>query len=382
MPCQQLIKTIDELNETYIAVWEDVCNIESPTAYKAGVDAVGQYCIRLAEEHGWAVEVAPQTVSGDAICITMNPDAAAAPITFSAHMDTVHPVGLFGTPAVHRDDTYIYGPGVVDCKGGVVACLMAMDALQRCGFTARPVQLVLQSDEENSSRTSGKETIRFMCRKAKGSVAFLNAEGFSDGNVVLTRNGIARYKLTVHGKAAHSSRCELGANAIAEAAHKILKFETVKQAGEFTCNCGVIEGGTVPNAVAEECTFTADFRYINNEYFEKADRMVYEVAEQNTVAGCTCTAEPFSSRPAMVHTEFNQELVAKMNAIYAACGLPKVGIAHGPGGSDAAYTTEEGVPTVDCVGVQGSAIHSVREKALLSSLGDSAKRMATVAYCI
>ncbi len=382
MDCQKLLNTIDELNDTYIAVWEDVCNIESPTAYKAGVDEVGRYCIRLAEQHGWAVEVAPQTVSGDAVCITMNPHAKGAPVTFSGHIDTVHPVGLFGTPAVRRDETYIYGPGVVDCKGGVVAALMAMDALQRVGFTARPVQLILQSDEENSSRTSNKETVRFMCEKAQGSVAFLNAEGFFDGNVVLTRNGIARYRLIVHGKAAHSSRCELGANAITEAAHKILKFETVKRVGEFTCNCGVIEGGTVPNAVAAECTFTTDFRYINNEYYEQAERMVHEVAEQNTVEGCTCTVERFSSRPAMIFTESNQALVEKMNAIYAECGLPTVGIAHGTGGSDAAYTTEAGIPSVDCVGVAGSSIHSINERALLSSLADSAKRMATVAYCI
>jgi hypothetical protein len=45
----------------------------------------------------------------------------------------------------------IYGPGVIDCKGGIVAGLMAMDALEQCGFRARPVQMLLQSDEETGS---------------------------------------------------------------------------------------------------------------------------------------------------------------------------------------------------------------------------------------
>lgn len=383
MDCQTLFDAIDELNDTYLAVWEDICNIESPSAHKAGVDEVGRYCIRLAEEHGWNVEVFPQEVSGDAICITMNPDADAAPVTLSAHMDTVHPLGLFGTPAVHRDDTYIYGPGVVDCKGGVAASLLVLAALQRVGFTARPVHVVLQSDEEVSSMTSNKETIRFMCRKGADSVAFLNAEGFGENNsVTLTRNGIARYRFTVHGKAAHSSYCERGANAIAEAAHKILRLETVKIPAHFTCNCGVIHGGTVPNAVAAECTFTADFRYRNNDYREEAERLVRDVAEHNTIAGCTCTVEQISSRPAMVESEKNKALVDTMNDIYERCGLPRVNVAHGTGGSDTAYTTEAGIPCVDCIGVHGSGVHSINEKAYLSSLAESAKRMAAVIYCI
>ena len=51
----------------------------------------------------------------------------------------------------------MYGPGVMDCKGGIVAAIMAMEALEKCGFTERPVQLLLQSDEENGSATSNKK---------------------------------------------------------------------------------------------------------------------------------------------------------------------------------------------------------------------------------
>ena len=40
---KKLLETIEELNSLYISVWEDVCNLESPTADKAGVDAVGNY---------------------------------------------------------------------------------------------------------------------------------------------------------------------------------------------------------------------------------------------------------------------------------------------------------------------------------------------------
>jgi acetylornithine deacetylase/succinyl-diaminopimelate desuccinylase-like protein len=39
-------------------------------------------------------------------------------------MDTVHPEGLLGTPAVRREGEFIYAPGVADCKRGIVADLL------------------------------------------------------------------------------------------------------------------------------------------------------------------------------------------------------------------------------------------------------------------
>ena len=87
MKCQELFAKIDALDEKYIKMWEDVCNIESPTDYKAGVDSVGHYFIDLARKLGFTVETFPQSVSGDVVCITLNPDAAEAPITLSGHID-------------------------------------------------------------------------------------------------------------------------------------------------------------------------------------------------------------------------------------------------------------------------------------------------------
>ena len=98
----------------------ELCNIESPTKDKAGVDKVGEYFIRLAKSNGWEVEVSPQEVAGNVVAVTMKPKASLAPITYSGHMDTVHPHGMFGYPAVRMDAEKIYGPGVIDCKGGIV----------------------------------------------------------------------------------------------------------------------------------------------------------------------------------------------------------------------------------------------------------------------
>lgn len=383
MVCKELFQKIDELNSMYLDVWEDICNIESPTKYKEGVDAVGQYFAKMAEARGWKVEYNRQSVSGDVVCITMNPDVDAQPVSFSGHMDTVHPVGMFGTPAVHREGNRIYGPGVKDCKGGVVAAFLAMDALDQCGFRARPVQLLLQSDEEGSSMASNKTTIQYICEQAKNSIAFLNLEGYSAGFTTLKRKGIASFRFDVTGKETHSSRCATeGANAIAEAAHKILTLEKLKDNDGITCNCAVISGGTVVNTVPGKCSFSTNFRFATQEQLDWIKQYVKEVAETVHVPGCTCTVEQISIRVAMELTERNQELLKKANRIFAENGLPCLEGRMVRGGADGADVTAYGIPCLDSLGVVGSGTHSIEEYAELDSLADCAKRIGAVAYCI
>ena len=386
MQCDKLFEKIDELYEKYLNVWEDVCAIESPTDCKEGVDAVGNYIVKIAQANGWQVERLAQPVSGDALCITMNPEATAQPVSLSGHMDTVHPIGLFGTPVVTRDETYIYGPGVTDCKGGIVAALLAMEALKEVGFRERPVQLLLQSDEENSSRTSGKATIQWICEKAKNAVAFLNLEPIlegCEGKATIARKGIANYRFTVTGQAAHSSKCATeGASAIREAAHKILELEKCKDADGITCSCGVINGGTVVNSVPAECKFLVNFRYVNASQYEAIEALVRRVADTVYVPGCSCSVEQTSMRVAMEPVQRNYDLLQAMNDIYEANGMSPLEPRKVTGGSDAADATVAGIPSVDSLGVAGGKIHAREEYGVLESLREGAKRVAIVACCI
>ena len=84
----------------------------------------------------------------------------------------------------------------------------------------------------------------------------------------------------------------------------------------------------------------------------------------------------------MEYTERNQLLLNKMNEIWQENGLTVRKGTKSPGGSDAAYITQAGVPCVDNVGVAGQGGHSVRERMLLTSLADSAKYMASVVMCL
>lgn len=379
----KIFETIDSLYDKYVKMWADVCNIESPTEYKAGVDAVGKYFADFATERGWQVEKFSQSLVGDVVCITMNPNAKGQPVTLSGHMDTVHPIGSFGSPAVRVEDGKIYGPGVCDCKGGIVVGLMAMDALDKCGYRERPVRMLLQSDEEGGSRLSNKATIKYICEKAGDSAAFLNLEGYESGKAIIKRKGIITFNFKIKGREAHSAACAVaGANAIAEAAHKIIELEKIKDHDGLTCNCGVISGGTVPNTVPGYCEFKANVRFATAEQLEWIKEHVKKIADTVYVKGCSCEVEQFGFRVAMEYCDKNAELLEKMNNIFEKVGLSKLEASSGVGGSDAADVTVFGIPCIDDLGARGGLIHNTGEYAYLDSLCELPKRLAAVIYYI
>ena len=326
MSHEKYFEAIDSLYEKYLRVWEEFCNIESPTDYKAGVDACGEYMINIARELGFEVEVCRQEVSGNAVCITLNPDAQGAPICVSGHMDTVHPVGSFGSPAVRVEGDKMYGPGVTDCKGGIVAGMLALEALQKAGYKKRPVRLLLQADEENGSKRSNKATIKYICEKAQGAEAFLNLEGHGAGTTCIQRKGIITFRLTVTGVAAHSCNvANEGSNAIADAAYKIIEIEKIKDDAGVTCNCGVISGGTVVNSVPDHCEFMVNVRYATSEQLEWIKAKINEIAATEHVKGCHCEVSVESFRVAMEYSERNIELLEKVNRALERAGVTKIG---------------------------------------------------------
>ena len=375
---KKIFEKIDSLMDKYTKILEDVVCIESPSTTKSRVDEVGKYFVNLAFENGWETEIERFEEFGDVVTVIMNKNAPGDVITLSGHMDTVHPVGLFGNPPTKREGDKLFGPGAMDCKGGVVAGFLAMKALTDMGYKDRPVMMILQSNEEVGS----KKTIDYICEKAKNSIAFINLEGhegYFEGKACLKRKGIARFLFDIKGIETHSSYCAReGANAIAEAAHKILELEKIKNDDGLTFNCGTIEGGTTPNTVPGECKFKLDVRFATNEEYEEAKEIVQRVADTNYIDGCTTEVNQFSMRVAMELNEKNIELLNKVNKIFVANGLSKLEIGERAGGSDASFVSSYGIPCIDSVGIAGERAHSVEEYAIVSSLAESAKRISSI----
>ena len=379
MDTKRLFEIIEEKKDEYLNFLKEITLIESPTVYKEGVDAVGEYFINKAKKRGWKTEVFKQEISGNVVVITMNPDSKEAPVCLSGHIDTVHPVGFFGDPCVKIEGNKMTGPGVCDCKGGCVNAFWAMDALAETGYDKRPVMLLLQSDEETSSRESNKATINYITKRAENSAAFFNMEpDISDAGVILERKGIAKYEFTVSGISEHASKCYNGASAIAEAANKILKLEKYKDEDGITCSCGTIKGGTVPNTVPEKCVFTLDTRFKTEEQYKEITAFIQKIADEKMIPNTSCLVVELSVRPCMQKSKKNYDLLNKSNEILKKSGLEELKAISSFGGSDAAYITLAGIPVIDSIGVIGDKVHSRDEYILLDKFSLSTKRVASI----
>jgi glutamate carboxypeptidase len=333
----------------------------------------------MAEEFGFSVEKLPQPLSGDPVVITMNPNAKGKPITFSGHIDTVYPVGSYSNYPTFIEGDKIYGPGVTDCKGGIVSAFMAIEALIKAGYNKRPLMLLLQTDEEYSM--SDKGCIAHIANVAKSSVAFFNLESsIAYGTATIERKGIVTYTFTVEGVEAHASKCAIeGASAILEASHKIIELEKLKDNDGITCNCGVIKGGSVSNTVPGVCEFNVDFRYSTKEELEKIKELCELVAKKVYVKGCVTSAKATGFRIAMVKSDKNYNLLDKVNEILQKNDMQKLKPIKTGGASDAADITDFGIPCLDGFGVIGGRLHSPSEFAEIESLKNSAKKLAVIA---
>ena len=377
---EKLFALIEELSPAYVQFWKEICEIETPSHDKAAVDELVDKLETHAKALGCSVYRESFEKAGDCLRVDLAGDETRQPIVMMAHMDTVHEKGAFGPEPVTLKDGILYGPGVNDCKNGITMSMMLLEAFRKSGYPHPPIRVIYTSDEEISARLSGKQGVEFFEKQAAGAKAVLNCESGSDGKIVVGRKGIGNLKLEITGKAAHAGVCYYdGASAVREAAHKILAIEALSEPDGNTFNCGIVRGGTKTNIVPERCVIEVDIRSMEEKRMEDAIEQVRKIAEHSYVAGTTCVLSIGSVRPPMEATEANYGLLARINELAAELGMkPMVGAVSG-GGSDAAYTTRMGIPTVCSIGPCGWDVHTSRERSDISTLPVRAK---LVAKCI
>ena len=374
---EKLYAIIDELSPAYVQFWKEICEIETPSQDKAALDRLVDKLQAHAEALGCLVTREAFEKAGDCLRIDL-PGDDRQPIVLMAHMDTVHNIGSFGPNPVTLKDGILYGPGVNDCKNGITMIMLLLEAFQKSGTAHPPIRVLFNSDEEISARLSGKQGVAFFETNAAGAKAVLNCESGSDGKIVVGRKGIGSLKLTIAGKAAHAGVCYFdGVSAVREAAHKILAIEALSQRDGNTFNCGIVRGGTKTNIVPESCVVEVDIRSMEEQSMQDAIEQVREIAAHSYVEGTSCTVEICSIRPPMEPNAANRGLLDQINKLAAKLGMePFEGVISG-GGSDAAYTTRIGIPTVCSIGPCGWDVHTIRERSDVKTLPIRAKLVAT-----
>lgn len=373
----QALAYLDQCREEMLFLWETLVRMESPSADPEAIDRLASHLDTYCRALGMETEKFRPEGAGTCLAAA-TPARALPPILLLGHMDTVHPVGSFPGGPFTRRDGCVYGPGVHDCKGGLVMALYVIRALQHIGYDRRQLRLALVSDEETGHSLSQMASVEFLERHAQGcGAAFTFESGLLNGDIVTGRKGGGVIRLTVEGIASHCGTApEKGASAVREAARKVVAIQALSDPAHTTFNCGIIHGGTSANVVPDRCEVSVALRFHTNRDRDEALSALQSICGRVETPGTQCTLSPLAGFPAMEETDRTAALFALYRDTSTALGLGTPESVYSAGCSDSAFTTSMGIPTLCAVGVLGQGQHSPDEHAFADSLLPQAKRLA------
>jgi len=356
-----------------IAEW---AGIESPSTDAAAVNRMVSVAEAALRAMGAETErLAPDGPAGDMLkAYFPGPGGAERPgIMVLGHLDTVHLVGtLAGELGVKRDGDRLYGPGVLDMKGGVVLALHALRALGiDSGGLGLPVTVLLVPDEEIGSPS----TRAIIEREAAGCRYVLVPEPGRPGHLVTGRHAFLRYHLRTYGRAAHAGRPGgTGRSAISAMAALIGQVEGFSdQANEISYRVGNVRGGTFVNVVPTECHAEVLCVAPTPEAFAEVQRRMASLASPDPDVRLEVEAGPV--RPLNRASEGTRELFEVAARVAAEQGM-SFEMGQFGGGSDGNFTGALGIPTLDGLGPTGDGIHTKGEYLEVSSLVPRARLFA------
>lgn len=356
---------------------QSLVEVESPSDDKAAVDRCMDVAATYSERLGGRVKRHRQRDFGDLLEVRFGRGSRAAkPILLLGHLDTVWPLGTLAQMPYRIDKGRVWGPGVLDMKGGVAMAFTAVHALQEAGQRHRPVTLLLVSDEEIGSPASRPVTEK-LARECEAVYVLEPAQGIDPGAYKTARKGIGHYRVHVTGVAAHSGvDFEKGHSAIAELAYQIgimQSFTDLKRG--LTVNVGTIQGGSRSNVVAAEAWADVDVRIARAADAEKIGRLFRRLRVRDRQ--CVIQVEGGLNRPPMERTRGTAALFKRAATLARTMGFSLEEAATG-GGSDGNFTSALGIPTLDGMGAVGEGAHAAHESFLLEHLAPRTALLAAM----
>jgi glutamate carboxypeptidase len=299
------------------------------------------------------------------------------PVLISGHLDTVHdPAGSFKQLTVAGDAKTATGPGCVDMKGGLVIAVAALEILEEAGFDLAWT-VVLNSDEETGSYHSERCLRREAKRvAAEGGFGLVLEPALPDGGLVVERLGSGQFMIEARGRAAHVGRdFASGVSAVTALAEKLVTVGRFPQPSRGRIvNVGPVEGGTGTNVVPDLARAWGNVRFPDQRIADELGRDIDNLATDP--AGLpSITVKRSFNRPAKPLTPAVQRLavLARDTAEELGQQLPfgKTG-----GVCDGNILQDEGLPTIDTLGVRGGGLHTPQEWIELPSLADRCQLLA------
>ncbi|SUB83244.1 Carboxypeptidase G2 precursor [Pragia fontium] len=368
-----ILSYLSQHQNSILSDLEQLANAESPSHNKNAVDACGQVLQKLFMAHlGVTAETFPQTQYGNHLAFHIG--NGSQKILILGHFDTVWDIGRL---TLRQEDGKLFGPGVLDMKGGLIQAIWAVKALKKLNQLGdRQIDFLCNADEELGSPSSRA----IIEQQAPNYQQVLVVEPATAGNGALKtgRKGTGRFYVHIKGKAAHAgNNPEDGISAIQEMSYQIQYLHSLNAPHNgTTVNVGVASGGSVINVVAEEANLCIDVRVTRLDEAERIHHAIYgSVAKLD---GIQLTVTGGMVRPPMERNQASGKLFAKAQEAAKALGFD-ISEASVGGGSDGNFTAALGIPTLDGLGSTGAGPHAEYEHIIIDDL---AKRSALLAELI
>jgi len=318
-----------------------------------GEAAIGAYVARYAESVGLAVERQAALKDRDNIVVRVPGRSDVPPLLLECHLDTVP--GWEGEPDPFQarvDGGLLLGRGACDVKGTLAAMLLALrEVVQSRQIPTRGAVLVATVDEEHRAR--GVHALVESGESFSGAVVGEPTELA----IVVAHKGCIRWRLTTHGRAAHSSKAELGQNAVEDMIDLLavarrdliprLAARRHPSLGPPSLTVGTMHGGDAVNVVPDRCVVEIDRRMVPGETIAEVDAEFRAAIGRAGVAHPRVRvdiSEPFVAEDPL-ETPPNAAIVRELSAAIARHGLVASQIVV-PYGTDASALQGAGIPTV------------------------------------
>ena len=234
---------------------------------------------------------------------------------YSGHMDVVDPGDLDAWDSDPFDpvvmDDKLYGRGACDMKSGLSALVVALlEMLEKGEKLPGTIKLLATVGEETGNYGAGELTKQGFADDLDGLVI---AEPRDDlKTITYACKGVIDYHVTSVGKAAHSSRPEMGINAIdnlfefaKQAKEELAKFDHEDPAlGKLTHVISLISGGEQINSVPSEAKLGGNIRtipeYPNQVVYDKLEKIIDDLNQKpgfNLSINYTFPEEPMGGDP-------------------------------------------------------------------------------------
>jgi len=338
---------------------------ESPTLEKSLVDECGEEIKKLFKNY---LNLEPKVIEdetyGNHLLFEFGNLDSDEQMLISGHFDTVWDKGEL--PFI-IDENKAYGPGTIDMKGGLVIAIWALRAIKDLSLDLnKRIVFLCNSDHEGVASPHSRKYIEEQALKSE--VVLVPEAAVAHTNALKTeRKGILRYKITTHGKAAHSgNNPEDGINAIVEMANHIKTLDKLNENKlGTTVNIGKINGGTGVNVIADKAVINVDIRV---KTMDEAHRIKSIVESLTPIKdGIKLDIEGGIVRPSMEKTEKTDEIFNIVKRLGDEIGY-EVKEASVGGGSDGSFAAALGIPTIDGLGAAGVGPHSREEHILIDHL--------------